>query len=437
MTPMPAGLKDHALRRELTSEVHARPFMLLQPPERATHLALITDEHAADADRARVAVLCERFGAEQPADDASYHMAEFPEFRLRWERHTEFSTYTFLAAEPVPAARFSSPVIERVPKDWRDTLPGKVLVAVHVEVEPQDSAELDPEELPRILGTDNFAGAQVSGGAANAFMNFSMLDDGYGRLLLRHRRLKPRQAGRLLQRLLEIETYRMMALLALPLARQYSGALSAAESRLTAVTNRMTELKELEDERALLGELTELSSEVERVQAATAYRFGAARAYFELVGRRIEELREERIEGYQTFQEFFGRRLTPAMRTCEAVGIRIADLSRRVTRVGQLLRTRVDVQLEAQNRDLLESMDRRVKLQTRLQETVEGFSVVAISYYLVSLIGYAAKSLKSSGLSLDPAVVMGISIPVVALLVWFGVRRLRKLATRSVEKREN
>lgn len=434
---MPAGLNDHALRQELTSEVHARPFMLLRPPERATHLALVTDEHAADLDRAQVAVLCERFGVAPPAEDASFAMIEFPEFRLRWERHTEFSTYTFLSAEPVPEARFSDPVIGRVPEDWLAGLPGEVLVAVHVEIEPQDAAELDPEELPRILGTDNFAGAQVSGGAANAFMNFSMQEDGYGRLLLRHRRLKPRQAGRLLQRLLEIETYRMMALLALPLARRHSGALSAAESRLTAVTNRMTELKELEDERALLGELTELSSEVERVQAATAYRFGAARAYFELVGRRIEELREERIEGYQTFQEFFGRRLTPAMRTCEAVGIRIADLSRRVTRVGQLLRTRVDVQLEAQNRDLLESMDRRVKLQTRLQETVEGFSVVAISYYLVSLIGYAAKSLKSSGLHLDPALVMGVSIPVVALLVWFGVRRLRKLATRSVEKREN
>ena len=433
---MPAGLKDHDLRRELAAEVHARPFMLLQPPERATHLALLTDEHAADADRAQVAALCERYGATPPAPDASFHLVELPDFRLRWERHTEFSTYTFLASEPVPPERFSSPVIERVPADWLAGLPGEVLVGVHVEVETQEAAELDPEELPRILGTDNFAGAQVSGGAANAFMNFAVLEDGYGRLLLRHRRLKPRQAGRLVQRLLEIETYRMMALLALPLARRYSGALSEAEGRLTAMTTRMTELQALEDERALLGELTELSSEVERVQAATAYRFGAARAYYELVGRRIEELREERIEGYQTFQEFFGRRLTPAMRTCEAVGLRIADLSRRVTRVGQLLRTRVDVQLEAQNRDLLESMDRRVKLQTRLQETVEGFSVVAISYYLVSLIGYAAKSLKSSGVPADPTIVMGVSIPIVALLVWFGVRRLRKIATRSIETRE-
>lgn len=433
---MAAGLKDHELRRELAAEVHARPFMLLHPPERATHLALLTDEHAAAADRAQVAALCERYGATPPPPDANFHLVELADFRLRWERHTEFSTYTFLASEPVPAERFSRPVIERVPEDWLAGLPGEVLVGVHVEVETQEAAELDPEDLPRILGTDNFAGAEVSGGAANAFMNFAVLEDGYGRLLLRHKRLKPRQAGRLVQRLLEIETYRMMALLALPLARRYSGALSEAEGRLTAMTTRMTELQALEDERALLGELTELSSEVERVQAATAYRFGAARAYYELVGRRIEELREERIEGYQTFQEFFGRRLTPAMRTCEAVGLRIADLSRRVTRVGQLLRTRVDVQLEAQNRDLLESMDRRVKLQTRLQETVEGFSVVAISYYLVSLIGYAAKSLKSSGVPADPTIVMGVSIPIVALLVWFGVRRLRKIATRSIETRE-
>ena len=431
---MPLGLTEHEARDDLTREVHARPFAHLQPSERVTHVALHSGEGGVAEERALVGELCRRYGKPPPGDTANFHMVDLGAFRLRWERHTEFSTYAFYAREAPPQRddgkidRFAHPVIERVPRDWLEQMPGRLLVGLHLELEARDAPPLeeDPDAIGALMGVDNYAGASVAGGAAKAWMNFWVGDDGFGRVLVRDIALGPRQAGRLVQRLCEIETYRMMALLALPLARQHGGELSRLGERLRGSLEEMADSESLEDEQRLLRDLTEVSAGIERIAAATSYRFSAARAYHALVQRRIQELREGRIQGFQTFQEFMDRRFTPAIRTCESTQDRLDALSRRVARAGQLLRTRVDVTLEEQNRDLLESMNRRAKLQLRLQETVEGLSIAAVSYYLVSLVGYLAKGMKSFGLPLSPEQITALSIPVVVVLIWLGVRRVKR-----------
>ncbi len=433
---MTTGLRDHPLRQELVSEVHARPFARLKAPQRASHLAMLSGEAAAAADRAHVARLCEAHGAPPPGPAETHLMADLGPFQLKWERHTEFSSYTFFQHAGTPgfeaaAAPFAAPVVARVPRGWLQELPGELLVGVHLEMEPRQARERDADALVRLFGTDNVAGSLVSSRAAAVWMDFAVREDGFERILLHDRQLRPRQAGRLVQRLFEIETYRMLALLALPLARRYGPELSRSGERLTEITARMAVIEGLEDERGLLDELTRLSAETEDMAAAASYRFGAARAYYALVRRRVEELREERFEGMQTIDEFLDRRLAPAMRTCEAVAARLEARSQRVARASQLLRTRVDIQLEAQNSALLRSMNRRARLQLRLQQTVEGLSVAAISYYLVSLIGYAAKAGQAAGFALDADAVTGLAIPVVVALVGLGVWRLRRLLERD------
>ena len=221
----------------------------------------------------------------------------------------------------------------------------------------------------------------------------------------------------------------MFALLALPLAREVGARLAAAERELAGITVLMV-TQGAADEPGLLDRLTRLAAEVESELAASSYRFGAARAYYGLVRSRIAELREQRIPGIQTIDEFMQRRLAPAMSTCESVARRQAELSERVARASDLLRTRVDIVREMQNQELLASMNRRARLQLRLQETVEGLSVAAITYYLVGLVGYAAKALKSAGYAVDAEIAMGLSIPLVALLAAVGIRYVR----RSVAK---
>lgn len=436
---MPKGLHDHPLRSALTAEVHARPFARLEAPERVAYLAMLSGEAGAAGDLAQVGDLFERFGAAPPEPGATHAMADFGAFRFKWERHSEFSSYSFFLHGPHDDTLFSGTAIDEVPQDWLDGLPGELMAALRIELLSSETPEPGAEELSGLFSVANFAGSFVAGGAAKAWMDFAMDTDGYGRVLICDRSLRPRQAGRMVQRLCEIEAYRMMALLAFPLAKTVGPEVSRGRDGLTAITDRLGGIAELADERRLLDELTGISASVEKVATATAYRFGASRAYYALVRRRVEELREQRIEGYQTIDEFMERRLSPAMRTCEAVAERIDRLSTRVARASDLLRTRVDIEVEAQNQKLLSSMERRARLQLRLQQTVEGLSVVAISYYLVGLVAYLAKAVKSRGLPVDPDLVAGLAVPAVLLVVWLGVKRIRRLvagaAGQAAEKR--
>lgn len=425
------GLRDHPLRATLNAEVHSRPFAKLQAPERISHLALLSGEGAAARERAHVAALCESRGLSGPKENVSHFICDFGPFRLKWERHTEFSTYTFFRNGPFGDGPFAGHAIDLVPKEWIAGLPGELLVGVHLELLAADSPEPDARTLQDLFGHDNIVGSLVSGGSAAVWMDFRVRADGFARILVRDSDLRPRQAGRLVQRLLEIETYRMTALLAFPAAKRHSSGLASIGERLTTITGRLNDGGDIGSERRLLDDLMALSSEIEDVAAATTYRFSAASAYYALVLRRVEELREQRVEGLQTLSEFVDRRLAPAMRTCEAVAERLETLSRRVSRASQLLRARVDIQLEAQNRDLLESMNRRARLQLRLQQTVEGLSIAAITYYLASLVGYLAKGVKSAGLPVDPELAVAVSIPLLALAIWFALRRLHRHVRRE------
>jgi uncharacterized membrane-anchored protein len=269
-------------------------------------------------------------------------------------------------------------------------------------------------------------GAGVLGGAGEAWTDFRLHADGFSRVLLRDRHLTRGQTGRLLQRLLEIETYRMMALLAFPAARQANAEVGRMDKGLADIVTELADPGIASNDRDLLERLTGLAAEAERLDAATSFRLAAARAYYAILNQRTAELREERVPGIQTIEEFMDRRLAPAMKTCESAAERQQLLARRAARTGDLLRTRVDIALEEKNRDLLKSMNRRAKLQLRLQETVEGLSVVAISYYLLGLVFYAAKGLKAAGLPVDPDVAAMVAIPVIIGAVILGLRRLRR-----------
>jgi uncharacterized membrane-anchored protein len=268
-------------------------------------------------------------------------------------------------------------------------------------------------------------GSKISGGAGRAFTDFRIHADGFGRLFVCDHRMTPRQCGRLVQRLFEIDTYRMMALLALPVARQLNPFLTDSEKELIEIMNAMQTAGEPE-EPMLLERLTRLEAAVERKYTDTYYRFSAAGAYYDLVQQRIDELREERIEGLQTFREFNDRRFLPAIATCRAVSARQAALSERISHATVLLSTRVSVSREKQNQAILQSMDRRANLQLRLQQTVEGLSVAAITYYIVGLVSYAAKGLIPNGSGLSPDMATAISIPVALAVVGYGLHRFRK-----------
>ncbi len=435
MTVKPAPPPDHPQRLDLAHEVHARPYEAHETPLRASYLALVAPSEARAEDLARVSDLCARFGVPGPSPDASHFRAELGPCRIRWERHTEFSTYAVYAPGD-DAAPFSTTALAALPEGWAASLPGELVFAGHAELMRGGAAAPDPGDYSALFAGNDLVGSEVGDGAAAVLTDFRVHDDGFSRFVVLDRALTRRRAGRVLQRLFEIESYRMMALLALPAARSAMAALAGQERRLATIISHIAEQRGA-DEPQLLEELTRLAAEVENLIASNQSRFRAARAYYDIVRSRIADLREHRMQGLQTIDEFMTRRLAPAMETCESASRRELELSERVARASSLLSTRVDIVREEQNRQLLESMDRRARLQLRLQETVEGLSIAAITYYLVGLVGYAAKGLKAAGWPLDADLVMGASIPIVAVIAALGIRYVRRTIVRRQASRNS
>jgi uncharacterized membrane-anchored protein len=419
-------LAAHPLRAAVLGELHARPFTPIETPRRVLHFAFETTAERGEADRAALAAFCSSRGLAEPAKGAKHHRVEFGATALRWEQHSEFTTYTWeLPAESAPfnppAATLAGPMA-LLPQ------PGLALVAVDLHLVAD--GQIAPE---RLFDGASLAAGDNSDGTALYATDFKSDPTGFVRILIIDRGLGPERAGALTQRVLEVETYRTLALLGLPEAQRLAPAVRRIEQRLAEVTEQMGKAQGLEANQRLLDELTALAAELEAGAAASQFRFGASRAYDQIVQLRLQTIGERKSGGLPTWTSFLARRMAPAMRTCATLEERQTNLADKLARAANLLRTRVDVELESQNRDLLQSMNERTRLQLMLQATVEGLSVAAISYYVVGLFGYLVKGLHDAAvLRIDPSLATGAFVPVAVALVWWVVRRIRRRHIKGV-----
>ncbi|WP_235679323.1 DUF3422 family protein [Aquibium microcysteis] len=416
------GFRAHEARANAVGEVHARPHPLIETPRNLIQLAFMT-EGGSTVDHAVLGELSRRLGVAPPDRQARHHAMKWGRGTLRWERHTEFSTYLW---EGPPAAAGEE---DETPFGAGFSAPGLVVSGVRLEIRPWTDvneariAAFDPASLCHSL---------VDGGMAAAVTDFRQDGDGMTRILVLDKGLAPARIGALAQRLIEIETYRTLAMLGLPLAQSLSPRMRRIEDRLASITGQMRNAAGRRNQ-DMLAELTELAAELEADAAASLYRFGASRAYHGIVEERLAALGEEPAPGGESWSAFLQRRVAPAMRTCRSIEERQANLSRKLARAATLLRTWVDVEVEQGNRDLLASMNRRAKLQLRLQQTVEGLSVAAVSYYVVGLVGYLAKGASLFGGAVKPEVLTAALVVPVVAGVWWMVRRIRSRHGEGVD----
>jgi uncharacterized membrane-anchored protein len=406
-------------------EVHARPFTPIETPRRVLHFAFETTGERGEADRAALVAFCASRGLTAPHPANKHHRVVFGATALRWEQHSEFTTYTWeLPSEALDAgAPFHPPAASIATPMGLLPQPGPVLVAIDLHLAADAAGKITPE---RLFDRASLAAAENSDGTALYATDFQSDPAGFVRILIVDRGLGPERAGALTQRVLEVETYRTLALLGLPEAQRLAPSVRRIETRLAELTAAMGAAEGLAANQRMLDELTALASELEAGAAASQFRFGASRAYDEIVHLRLQTIGERKPGGLPTWSSFLARRMAPAMRTCAALEARQSSLAEKLARAANLLRTRVDVELEQQNRDVLQSMNERTRLQLRLQATVEGLSVAAISYYVVGLFGYLVKGAHDAGaIRVDPGLATGAFVPVAVLLVWWVVRRIR------------
>lgn len=429
-----APWRFHPAREQLLAEAHARPSTPLATPMLATRIATLSGEGGAESDRLHMAALCRRVSAAEPGPTARWCVLEAGPWRLRWERHTEVSTWTFFAAPSLPEVwRFSETALDLVPRDWLAALPGEVMAAAHVVIVPRGSVPresgADMPLLPYLRGEDLVA-ARVVEGLADVLTDFRAGPDGFTRFLIETIEDDPVVLGRIVQQLFEIETYRLLAMMAFPLAGETARSLTRMELESEQASAAVAMESGLAADRVLINTLARMAGEAQALSARTRFRFAAARAYAGLVHERLQQLRETRLFSRPTLSDFMDRRLAPAMRTCEAVEQRQQGVIEHISRTSQMLSTRVEVAAEVTNANLLTAMNERSDLQLRLQETVEGLSVAAISYYAVGLLGYGFKALGGAVAGFDATLATGLSVPVVIAGVWFVLRRVRRKLQR-------
>tara|TARA_R100000687_G_scaffold65630_1_gene54351 strand:+ start:552 stop:1862 length:1311 start_codon:yes stop_codon:yes gene_type:complete len=436
LNPPLKQLDLHPLREELYNELHSRPFHVLPCPAQVTHIALLTTPEQRAVQFRHWQDLHIMLGQPEPLEDVSCYEATFGSLRIRREMHMEFASYTFInlgiGNNHHP---FQDTGISLLPKGWLEKLTGTVVAAFHIDLQQASNGpETDLAQIRHWFEGERLVGSSPWEGKARVWGTFRLHSDGFGRFMVLNRDMSDSQLGRLTQRLMEIETYRLMSLLALPLAREMTPSLNDMDQQLALITQSLADNQDI-DEREVLADLTNIAARIEAFRAHATFRFSATRAYHQLVLTRLEELREDELSGHLTVTEFMTRRLTPAVETCESVKERLEDLSRRVDRASDMVRTRVELAIQSQNQQLLSSMDRRSKIQLMMQHTVEGFSVVVISYYLLALLKLALESADDAGFDVNTSLVLGIAIPVVLGLVFIGVRmihhRFIRLARRQ------
>ncbi len=422
MTP----IDNHPLRYTLANELHARPFPVAPLPSTVVFLAIKKPKEAVTRDRgedmAHLINLLDRHGAQHPQPEATHYAGQIGRHWLKWEQHTEFVTFTAITPN-VSERAFNPADFEVFPPDWLMASPGQRVTSALIRVVEYEGDEAAKASLAQWFEPESLAVARVLDDAAICACDFRIDPAGHMRLAMFVKKgTGRRRTGRIVQRLCEIETYKAMSMLGFARVKQLMPRIGELDGQLTRLMGQMSDETAHPDE--LLPDLLSTSIELETLSARCSFRFGATGAYEAIVNQRIEVLREQRFNGRQSFADFMMRRYDPAMRTVKSTERRLQALSDRAIRAGDLLRTRVDVERSAQNQALLESMDRRADLALRLQHTVEGLSVVAISYYAVSLVSYLLYPLTQAGISKGMLTAI-VTVPVI-LAVWFGVRQIRK-----------
>ena len=415
----------HPLKDSLINELHNRPFPVVDLPAQVSSLVFL---HSGDrqAELDKLAKLAQFHGVESPSANADCYYQSFDRFDLRWEFHNEFSTYTVIHRGR-PEQPFCTDGFSLLDSDLVVNLEGQLIAANHIDLRPATAALTNQQDLAKLFNDQRLVGSKVYDGLATVWTSVQSEEDGFIRTLVVDEGLDSSQAGRLIRNLLEIAAYRSMTLLALPTARLLMPEVRHLEQRLVKTNEKLNQLVTLEDEQALMTELIEEATQLEKLVADHNFRFSATEAYFNLTESRLDMLREQKMPAIRTLKQFHVRRFIPAFNTCMSVIRRKENLSKRISRTSELLHLRLQLSLETQNQQLLVSMDKRSEIQLRLQQTVEGLSVIAMTYYSMSLIELLLKPVAIENyLPISQGIALAAITPVVFLGAVMLTLRIRK-----------
>ena len=423
------------LRQSLSEELHARAFYDFDGAGRFIRFVyLVGNDDSAVLNYVNDYLRSRALSPVQAAE--KFYRIELDGFALRVERHTEFLTISFVekglkVQTGISKDAFREASLPHMPFAWARNAPAALFQAIWVEVGGRPPTKLQQSDMLQVLDSRAVASNNFSDAAAQVHFAFDIDSAGYSRVVVFNKSIEAIRMGRIVQRIVEVETYRLLSLLGLATVKAYSTRLTDIEEVLNGLTNDLAnEIKKPDGQvQQLLTVLSSQAADVEDIYSRTSYRLSATKAYLGILTGRLERMQLTRLSGFQGVRGFLDRRMTPAMDSCTAFSERLASLSQRINRAGALLRTQTELVIQRQNRDLLQSMDQRAKHQLRLQQTVERLSIAAVTYYGVGLVGYIAVSLPIDQWGLSLSYIKAGAVPIIALAVWMAIRKVKETVT--------
>lgn len=411
---------EHELRRQVVTEMHLRKWPIVHPPCLIIQWvrSVLPEERDEEALHLH----------QQSGQPDTFLPPSFLEGMLQdgimfaWERQSEGSSLTLFFPN-ASMDSFIQPLLRqqwKTVEDWGEQFPGRVIRATRIWV-ANDDQEAECAVSAAGIESDEMVSCTIAN-RARLWSDFRIHANGYGSLVIAANGTDPRDLSRSLQRLQELGNYRNRALLGLPIAQQNWPELNEIEARLQEISSHLSDPERTDD--SLLMEISEIQERLTAVATATNFRMSATAAYATLVEERLEELESTTIRGHASLADFTQRRFRPAIRTCAALSSRVEILSARAGQITSLLRTRVETRIENQNAQLLSSMDRSAKRQLRLQELIENFSILALSYYAVGLLHYILLGL--TGLSEEAKYrTTAALVPIILLIICLSVKTVK------------
>jgi uncharacterized membrane-anchored protein len=392
---MPAIFPQHEDRQSIQDEEHARPPMPIEKPEaQAWHWVLHGCAGQSD-------LWPDAFDR-----SARHQLIACDNGVIRFERHTEFAAITFFGENEPGSSTL----------DLISACPGRQIAGAKIVI--SESARLDD-----LFGTSRLFGGEALFSGVIVSTDFQINDKGLITYAVSGKFEDAYGRGRLVKRLLDLKTYRMASLLALPLVRRLTPQLETLERRAMDATD--TVAGEVLDLQSAVEDLSASLKAVARFKSSAAFRISAAYAYDDLVAARPTSLNETPVGQRQTLRGFVEHRLRPGINSIRAFEARTERVARTVADALALARTQLDQVAQRNAEALLSSMEKRARQQVHLSQAVEGLSVAAITYYLVGLFGTALKAIPGTGVPISQT--QAVSIPLIALFVWWNVCRAKGL----------
>lgn len=419
------------LRHRLSDELHARAFHDFAGAGRFIRFVYVNGRDD-EAVTAYINSFLEHANHEPLAPDFKFIRLEMDGYALRVERHTEFLSISFIEKDQQQKTGLLPDAFNgeksTLPLVWARNMPAELFTAIWLEIGGKPPRSLSQQDMLDQLDSRAVAANYFSDESAQIHFAFDIDEAGFSRIAIFNNSIPANRMGRTVQRVVELETYRLLALLGLASVQEHSPHLARLEGLVAGLTNDLTSQIKRPDGQMeqLLGLLSTQAADLEEIYSQTSYRLAATKAYEAILNDRIEGLRLTRLSGFQGVRGFLRRRMMPAMDSCRAFDARLTRLSQRITRAGDLLRTQTEMLIQNQNRDLLQSMNDRSRDQLRLQVTVERLSIAAVTYYGVGLVGYVATALPLAEWNLNVTYIKAAAVPLIALVVYAVVRSVHR-----------